>query len=133
MSYCRWSSDNWKCDLYCYEGDKFITHIAGRRRVGHIPDDRLSDFLQNKITPEEYTKLHKEQMKAVKACGFEDITLPHAGETFEDEDLESFKERLLYLREVGYRFPDYVLEQIDEEMAEEKAKNAATEKDHTPR
>ena len=91
MSYCRWSSDNWRCDLYCYEGDVFITHVAGRRRMGHIPDDRWSDFIQGKITAEEYTKLHAEQMKAVTACELEDIELPHAGETFEDSDLESFK------------------------------------------
>lgn len=35
MSYCRWSSDNFNCDLYCYESDfGFETHLAsGRRRV----------------------------------------------------------------------------------------------------
>lgn len=128
MSYCRWSSDNWKCDLYCYEGHAFITHVAGRRRVGHIPDDRWEDFVLGRITAEEYAKLHSEQMEAVAACGFEDITLPHAGETFEDGDLESFKERLLYLRGLGYHFPDYVLETIDNELAEETA-----EKENGPR
>jgi len=106
--------------LYCYEsGNGFTTHVAGRRRVGHIPDDRWSDFIQKKITVEEYVKLHKEQMEAVKACSWENITLPHAGETFDEPDLESFKERLLYLRRLGYCFPDYVLSTIDEEIAEE--------------
>lgn len=122
MSYCRWSSDNWKCDLYCYGSETcIVTHVAGRRRVGDIPDDRWADFISGKITSEEYTKLYKAQMDAVEACEFEDINLPHAGETFEDDDLESFKARLLYLRGLGYNFPDYVLEDVDREIAEESA------------
>ncbi len=33
MSYCRWSSDNTNCDLYCYEdcSGGFTTHVAGFR------------------------------------------------------------------------------------------------------
>ncbi len=128
MSYCRWSSDSWKCDLYCYAdvSGGYTTHVAGRRRVGNIPDDKWDDFALGKITADEFIKLHSAQMKAVEACDFEEITLPHSGETFNDPDLESFKKRLLYLRGLGYSFPDHVLSTIDEEMAEE----AATERDH---
>jgi hypothetical protein len=33
MSYCRWSTDNFNCDFYCYESDEgFVTHIAAKRR-----------------------------------------------------------------------------------------------------
>ena len=44
MSYCRWSSDNWKCDLYCYEdvSGGITTHVAGNRIVGDIPEAPLS-------------------------------------------------------------------------------------------
>lgn len=41
MSYCRWSSMNWRCDAYVYEdcGGGWTTHVAGRRRVIQpIPD-----------------------------------------------------------------------------------------------
>lgn len=41
MSYCRWSSMNWRCDAYVYEdcSGGFTTHVAGRRRVIQpIPD-----------------------------------------------------------------------------------------------
>jgi len=32
MSYCRWSSNNFNCDLYCYHSDwGFETHVAGGR------------------------------------------------------------------------------------------------------
>lgn len=41
MSYCRWSSMNWRCDVYTYEDvmGGWTTHVAGRRRViPPIPD-----------------------------------------------------------------------------------------------
>lgn len=49
MSYCRWSSMNWGCDVYVYEDcDVYVyedcdggwtTHVAGRRRIfPPIPD-----------------------------------------------------------------------------------------------
>lgn len=41
MSYCRFSSSNWMCDVYVYEdcGGGWATHVAGRRRVARpIPD-----------------------------------------------------------------------------------------------
>jgi hypothetical protein len=120
MAYCRWSSMNWRCDLYCYEdvSGGWTTHVAGRRRVGEIPDDRFADFVAKKITVEEYMALHRAQMDALEKTQLVDIDLPHAGETFSDPTLEAFKDRLLYLRGVGYVFPDHVLEEIDAEMKE---------------
>lgn len=41
MSYCRWSSMNWMCDVYVYEDvdGGWATHVAGRRRaIPPIPD-----------------------------------------------------------------------------------------------
>ena len=41
MSYCRWSSMNWMCDVYVYEdcAGGWTTHVAGRRRmIPPIPD-----------------------------------------------------------------------------------------------
>lgn len=118
MSYCRWSSDDWKCDLYCYEdaGGGWTTHVAGRRRIGEVPPDFWDKFVAQEITPKEYTKLHNEQMEVLSTLPFEDITLPHAGETFNDPTLGAFKARLVHLRSLGYHFPDYVLDTIDKEI-----------------
>lgn len=41
MSYCRWSSMNWMCDVYVYEdvGGGWTTHVAGQRRaIPPVPD-----------------------------------------------------------------------------------------------
>src|SRR5687767_6611694 len=39
MSYCRWSTDDFQCDLYCYEdvSGGFTTHVAGRRKIWDAP------------------------------------------------------------------------------------------------
>lgn len=130
MSYCRWSSDNWRCDLYCYEsGDnEYTTHVAGRRRVGleTLPPNPLSDLVHERIDADEWMRRYKAHHAMLQSLPFEDIDLPHAGETFCDASLEEFKDRLLYLRKVGYHFPDYVLETVDAEIADAAAKERNT-------
>ena len=112
MSYCRWSSMNWKCDLYCYEGTGgFTTHVAGNRVQGNAPE-----LLPLTAPPDEWLKAYRKQLAFLKNAERVDIGLPHDRETFVDPDLERFLERLMYLREVGYIFPDYVIESIKEEM-----------------
>lgn len=47
MSYCRWSSMNWMCDVYVYEdvGGGWTTHVAGRRRaLPPVPDLAFGNF-----------------------------------------------------------------------------------------
>jgi hypothetical protein len=53
----------------------------------------------------------------VDAKKFFPIGLPHDGETFHDPDLEAFLARLLGLARLGYRFPDYVVEAVREEIS----------------
>lgn len=41
MSYCRWSSMNWRCDVYVYEdvAGGWTTHVAGNRKIIRpVPD-----------------------------------------------------------------------------------------------
>lgn len=119
MSYCRWSSDDYNCDLYCYEDVRggFTTHVANTRIVGDVPKlawPKSSPATEEEIA--EFLKSNKIQREFFDDCKREKITLPYAGETFNDSDLESFRDRLLMLREVGYRFSDGVLEAIEEDM-----------------
>lgn len=117
MSYCRWSSDNWRCDLYCYEsGDGFITHVANRKRIGEIPK------LPNVSTTsyDEYAEAYKKHMNAVKKAKLVNIGLPYDSQTFNDPDLESFLKRIKHLKDVGYNVPDYVIEFIMEEIEDER-------------
>ena len=115
MSYCRWSTDDFACDLYCYEDVRggYTTHVAGNRALGDIPKLPAELSADN---AEVFSDTLNAQCKFLDACEREDITLPHAGETFNDPTLETFRARLVSLRDLGYHFPDSVLEKIDQKI-----------------
>lgn len=122
MSYCRWSSMNWQCDLYCYGSDRgFETHVAARRVVGNIPkepDWRL--LLEEDVGGENVVRFaaqHNAVMDWLKTAERTPIGLLHDGESFVNDTLEGFLDTLLTLRAAGYRFPDSMLDEVREEIA----------------
>lgn len=116
MSYCRWSTNDFQCDLYCYESDAgFVTHVAGNRIVftETLPEDidwGAEDFAM------QYVDRWNKVSDIIAKSNREEITLPHAGETFTDHTLEEFKQRVQMLKGIGYQVPDDVFERIDEEI-----------------
>jgi hypothetical protein len=46
------------------------------------------------------------------------IGLPYDGQTFIDENIEMFRDRLLMLKELGYKFPNRVLAKVGDEVRE---------------
>ncbi len=122
MSYCRWSTDNFACDLYCYAdvSGGWTTHVASSRYKGDIPKTDWS--LREGETDETWSirlaAEYKAQHEYLMACGQEIIDLPFAGETFNDRTLEDFLVRLRTLRALGYQFPDDVIQMVEEEIAD---------------
>lgn len=118
MSYCRWSSDNWSCDVYCYEdcSGGFTTHVAWNRVVGDIPK---TPPLTKEGIP-EYTAAHKAQMDFLEDCERAPIELPHAGESFNDPDAASCADRLEELRAIGYNVPQCAIDALREEAMEDE-------------
>lgn len=47
------------------------------------------------------------------------VGLSHDGKSFNEPDLTLFLSRLLYLKDVGYGVPDFVIQTVREEIAEE--------------
>lgn len=125
MSYCRWSSNNWDCDLYCYAdvSGGFTTHVARNRIDGDIPKEDMRLLRDGKV--DEFMAQHNAQMKFLETCTRSPIGLPFDGQTFNDPDEEAFLARLLQLRLAGYRFLDYVLDDVRDEI---KERDAAKEK-----
>lgn len=114
MSFCRWSSMDFGCDLYCYESDQgYMTHIACNRVVGDIP---RAEHLLTKETLTEFCSALTEQHKFLDTAERKTIGLPYDGETFCDATLEEFLTTLNVLKDVGYVFPDYVIESVQEEI-----------------
>lgn len=115
MSFCRWSSMDFSCDLYCYEsGEGFVTHVASSRVVGDIPKLDWS-FLQNPKSEdnmEKFLKSQEEQFKFLDTAKRETIGLPSDGTTFVDQTVGDFLTRLATLKEQGYNFPEITKEDL---------------------
>lgn len=123
MSYCRWSSEDFGCDLYCYESnDGWVTHVASQRIEWTPPEGgTLYDLPKSDAGTadfEAWTARRKARSAAFDAAPMHPIGLPFDGKTFTDSTLEGFRERLLSLRAAGYQFGEYVIEAVDEEIAE---------------
>ena len=119
MSYCRWSSDNFMCDLYCYEdvNGGWTTHVA-RSRPARRPQPEMPDLISGTIDVPAWLEAHNAMMADLDTIPRVPIGGPHDGQSFNDATLEEFRDRLLMLRAAGYRFPDGVLAAVEEEIAE---------------
>jgi len=119
MAYCRFSSDNFQCDVYCYYScdDKYVIHVASVRREGKIipfPDPFLSE--------EEWWIQYETHKKSLENCKLVPINLPYSGEDFILDTIEEFEQKLILLKTIGYRIPDYVFEIIKKEKEGTKNK-----------
>lgn len=117
LSYCRWSNDDFQCDLYCYEhiNGMFVTHVAVNRPVYNEP---LPPDINISEDQDGWFKRHKKIMEMLDNAHSKNIGLKYDNETFEDSTLEEFLETLLMLKAEGYHFPDYVIESVKEEINE---------------
>lgn len=116
MSLCRWSSDDWRSDVYVYEAHTgWIIHVAGRRHVFTEPlppPVDTSDF-------DAWLKRDQQVHRMVKAANLVDIDLPSAGRTFVTDSPGSCARVLRRLRTEGFHVPDGVIDALDEEQRHE--------------
>lgn len=142
MSYCRWSSMNWRCDVYVYEDVRggWTTHVAGTRYLFRpIPDISLrmiqslgatwSREERRMVYPSRWRELIAHalfgfsafwhnwvHMGSLRLSPLRPIGLPHDGASFNDQTAIECAERLKALRGLGYRVPQHA---IDALMAED--------------
>lgn len=147
MSYCRWSSDNWRCDVYVYESCSggWLTHVAGQKRVlPPIPDlpwrigvavhrwsggtwnneTRRMDYPSavKRVLSGAWFKLsafwhNRVHMGSLHLIPLRPIGLPHDGESFSDDTPEECADRLEALRAIGYNVPQHAIDELREEAA----------------
>lgn len=117
MSYCRWSSDGWRSDVYAYEaGNGWITHVAGNR-IKNIEDmppitvgmGAITEWIEQDRAQKEWLEAH-----AVNVA----IGLPHDGESFEDATAGGCADRLEALRGIGYHVPQTAIDALRREQVE---------------
>ena len=119
MSYCRWSSDDFACDVYVYEDCRggWTTHVAANRLVPSEPmpaeiDPRDPEWI------EHWLARHQEVARIVDASEREEIGLPYDGGTFNDSTPGWAADTLEMLRKAGYNVPEYAITELREEEAE---------------
>lgn len=115
MSYCRWSSDDYQCDVYCYESDAgYVIHVAKYRYTftGPLPPPLVSD---SALVVPEVRFARDEAVRALLSDEKSPIGLAHDGETFVEQSALEAHGRLLVLREAGYRVPDFAIDKLERE------------------
>jgi hypothetical protein len=121
MSYCRWSSNDFQCDVYVYESrDGFWTHVAARRPVFDGPLPPPADL------PRGFTEAQFEawigRRRAVDAmvdrATLVDIGGPHDGTDFCDRLPGECADRLVMLRDAGYWVPQSAIDALRAEQDE---------------
>jgi hypothetical protein len=107
MSYCRWSNDDWTCDIYAYEAeDGFTVHVAANRYTSEIP--HLPSFYE--VSNDEWFEAYQAQMKAVETSEKKKIGGKYDGKIFIYDTLEEFLNGIADIRSHGYNVPEYVFE-----------------------
>ena len=115
MSNCRWSTDSFRCDVYCYESEEgFVIHVAGRRH-GLPADDEGPPFsLIREGKGEEYMRLQKEFSDRMSASEWTTINHPDAGRTFRLDTESEMYDKLVELSDAGFNVPQHVLDSLAE-------------------
>lgn len=112
MSYCRWSSDNFKSAVYVYEFEQGWTiHVASNKMVGEPPFAEYMDVF-SKMDRLEWARRYKERDAWMDQAERLPIGLPHDGKTYCESSPQDAAIRLNILKEVGYHIPDGVIEEL---------------------
>jgi hypothetical protein len=113
MSYCRWSSDDFQCDVYVYEDcdSGFTTHVAGYKRIFKEPIPPDVPLEKSNQWLERYGKV----MKIVDEAELVAIGLPCDSESYNDDTASECADRLESLRAMGYRVPQYAIDALRSE------------------
>jgi hypothetical protein len=116
MSYCRFSDEDFRCDVYVYESAcGYETHVAARRRV--LREDMLPPPLPDSASPEQQVARHMRVMEIVDSAEVQEIDLPEAGESFLHATPGECADNLERLRAAGFRVPQYAIAALRAEAA----------------
>lgn len=117
MSYCRFSSDDFRSDVYCYESATgFIIHVASNR---YTPFPEMPEPVP--LTHEnvqQYLERHKRVRAILDGSPRESIGLSHDGDTLEYDTPGEAADALQRLKDEGYWVPDGTIDALREEEAD---------------
>lgn len=126
MSYCRWSSDGHRCDVYVYEdvSGGFTCHVASRRIVNLDEAPQCPNFsdYESPISDADIKELvekHRVWMEWLEHKAIrENIGLELDGVTFNTDTATGMANELSLARIMGYNVPQYAIDALYEEGLE---------------
>lgn len=114
MAYCRWSSNDFQCDLYVYESDYgWHIHVAGRRHV--FDRAQLPPPVSPADDPEAWVERHQVLMGLIRDAELMPIGGPYDGENYLEDSPGAAADRVEMLMDAGYVVPEYVAEELRRE------------------
>lgn len=120
MSYCRASNDDFRCDLYIYESSVgWVTNVCGSKT--DLPDDVYPPQVPFGPSVEEFAvwlARKRAVTTMINEAGLVPIGLPHDGESFCDATPGECADRAESLRALGYRVPQYAIDQLRRDQEE---------------
>ena len=121
MSYCRFSTNDFTCDLYVYADARggFTAHVAVRRRTGTLPEsfENLCD-LAGKIPDDEWKARNKAYWAAIETAESTDLPAPSTGNYFNTETPGEMADKLITLRGEGFNVPSNAIAELREDQSE---------------
>ena len=112
MSYCRFSDDNWRSDVYSYESiEGYMCHVASYRFAEDAPP--LPILTSDNI--EEYEKAYKKQIKHVASSEKIEIGSPYDGGSYTFENPSELLDFFFELQKNSYHVPQFAIESVREE------------------
>jgi len=117
VSYCRWSSDDWRSDLYVYESDQGVEiHVASNRKPQAFFDalpPRVPCDPHDEAVFARWFERGQDVRALLDAYESEPIGLPHDGQSF-TVDIEDAAGAVAALALIGYHVPDGVVDALCE-------------------
>lgn len=116
MAYCRWSSDDWQCDVYVYEdvAGGYTIHVATNRPIFRDSLPEPVEWDPDNVEP--WFTRHFAVMKIMERAERAPIGGPYDGETFRDPTPDACADRLEMLRAAGYNVPQYAINELRNEV-----------------
>jgi hypothetical protein len=127
MSYCRWSSDNFMCDLYVYANvsGAWTIHVATNRITTPPPALRWPTDPKDSEQLEQFRQDRIVRQAILDAAEHLPIGLSCDGKTFDLGSPGECADKCDELAAIGYRFPSGIIAALREEQAEMDAEGAA--------
>jgi hypothetical protein len=118
MSYCRWSTDDYQCDLYVYKSsDGWETHVAANRYCLAEPLPAPVPLGRTDAEIRAWVERGRLVSEIIERSTTQPIGLPHDGESYTDPTATACADRLERLRDAGYRVPRFAIDALREEDA----------------